>query len=224
MNTNNEAASILSDFNLILGQIDTIQGAVHNILVRTALFAFKNKGAGADLVAKVLNNTVSRKGSFRVESVAYWFTEVAGIKAAVKGDVYLCSYNKDKSVLGIPFTYDVKHLEQVKLVSNRFWTIAPVVLKTLKLPGDVEKCTSSAEIMLARGLAGGTLSKEDIQAHLANMLSRVSALAEGSKTKEWLEEFHMQNPKEVSSPSIEELLEAEFNQARIEELDTVNID
>lgn len=208
----------------IVKKIGTIQDSVHELLVHSTLYAFKYKGEGADVIAKILNSLTSVRGSFRVESVAYWYKHVAGIDCLYNKskDRFECSYAKDTYVsdLGVSFTYDKEHLALCKLDANRFWKVAPVVIKELKMPGDVEKATQSAEIMLARALAGGSLSEEEIKAHLINMMDRVKQLSTNGKTKEWLDSYYLQNPSEkpgqvenvvsdAESQELEDMLEAD---------------
>lgn len=217
--------SITIKLNSIVKSIGTVQGNIHELLIESTLFTFKYKGEGVDVVSKILNNLTGVRGSFRVESVAYWYRQIAGIDCTFnsKTDRYDCRLANDRylSEQGITFTYDKAHLALCKLDSNRFWKVAPVIIKDLKMPSDVEKTTNSAEIMLARALAGGSLSEVEIQAHLVNMLDRIKLLATGSKTKEWLDTYYLQNPQErpvtidQSDAEIAELLEEE----RIAELE-----
>jgi len=219
-----EREAIFSKLKLAIDQIGTIQANLHIVLIESTLFAFKHKADGAQLIARVLNNLTGVRGSFRVESVAYWYQQVAGIdsKFSTKTDKYECSYAKDKykSTLGISFTYDVIHLNACKLDSNRFWKVAPVIIKDLKLPEDVEKCTNSAEIMLARGLAGGSMTKEEIATHLLNMMARIEQIATTGKTKEWLDSYYLQHPEKKPTNPIEEEIASLVEEERVADLMT----
>lgn len=225
MTIHTEKESIFSNLKLAIDQIGTVQSNLHNVLIESTLFAFKYKGEGADLIARVLNNLTGVRGSFRVESVAYWYQQVAGIdcKFNAKQDKYACNYAKDSylSALGVAFTYDVTHLNACKLDANRFWKVAPVVIKDLKLPEDVEKCTNSAEIMLARGLAGGSMTKEEIATHLLNMMARIEQIATTGKTAEWLDSYYLQHPeKKPANDSVTEEIASLVEEERIADLMT----
>lgn len=220
-----EREAIFSKLKTAIDQIGTIQGNLHTVLIESTLFAFKYKADGAQLIARVLNNLTGVRGSFRVESIAYWYQQVAGIdsKFNSKTDKYECSYAKDKykSVLGVKFSYDVTHLNACKLDANRFWKVAPVVIKDLKLPEDVEKCTNSAEIMLARGLAGGSMTKEEIATHLLNMMARIEQIATTGKTAEWLDSYYLQHPeKKPANDATTEEIASLVEEERIADLMT----
>jgi hypothetical protein len=216
-----ELSQITKDTLAICKKIGTIQDGVHELLIKSTLYTFKYRGE-VDVIAKILNSLSGVRGSFRVESVAYWYSQVAGIESTYNKskDKYECSLVKDKrlSDLGIPFTYDAPHLALCKLDANRFWKVAPVILKDLKLPGDVEKATQSAEIMLARALAGNSITEEEIKAHLANMFDRVRQLSTNGKTKEWLNSYYLQHPESKPGEVIDTVdaeIEALFEADRI---------
>lgn len=180
--------------------VGTVQEGVHDVLIDTIIFAWKYKGEGCDVVSKVINAYDKDESALRIAGIGYWLNEVAGFAVTFDKSYKISFAPKGiPSSIGIDFTYDAKHLAKCKEEAYRFWRIMPQEAKILKMPGDAEKATQSAEIMLARALAGGALGEAEIQAHLANMLDRVKQIAANGKTKEWLEKYYLQNPSEKPS-------------------------
>jgi hypothetical protein len=212
----------------VVTQIGTIQGNVHQILVMASIHAYKSESA--DIAGLVLKNLTGVRGSFRVESVAYWFKHVAGLNCTYneKKEVWTSKFNKSGEYMsdqGVQFTYDKAHVATLKQDKLRFWVIAPKQNMNLKLPTDLEMVTKSAEIQLARGIAGGSLTPESIKVHLDTKMNRIRALADTGKTKEWLEEFYTQHPDQKPVVEIDPVekelaeLEAQELQAELEELE-----
>jgi hypothetical protein len=224
MSKETELKLIKNEVKAVLKKVGTVQQGVQSLLINSTLYAFKYKGEGADVIASIMNSLTSVKGSFRVESIGYWYSEVAGIECKFSKDVWTCSYVKDKrlSVLGVLFTYDAPHLQACK--DLKFWEIAPVVIKELKLATEPDKATSSAEIILARALAGHSMTEEDIKNHLATMFDRVKQLANNGKTKEWLGQYYTQHPEANPTESIADPTELElaelFEAERLEGLES----
>jgi hypothetical protein len=212
----------------VVAQIGTIQSNVHSVLVMGSIYAYKNNDA--DVASLILKNLTGVRGSFRVESVAYWFKHVAGLNCTYneKKEVWTSKFNKSGEYMsdqGVQFTYDKAHVATLKQDKLRFWVIAPKQNMNLKLPTDLEMVTKSAEIQLARGIAGGSLTPESIKVHLDTMMNRIRALADTGKTKEWLEEFYTQHPDQKPVVEIDPVekelaeLEAQELQAELEELE-----
>lgn len=196
---NKEMNAILDDLSKAVKAIGTVQQGIHELIIRASVFSFLHKDKGNELTSKVLNTLVGVKGSFRVESVAYWFTHIAGIEASYSKDKgYSCKLAKDRylSEKGVSFTYNREHVISIKKEEYKFWKIAPIEIKDLKLPSDIDKTTTSSEVMLARALAGGSIGEQEIKEHLAKMFDRVKQLATSGKTKEWLEDFYLQHPEQ----------------------------
>jgi hypothetical protein len=192
-----DLAAINTHLSEIVSSVNTIQGSVHSVLVMASIYGYKYDNA--DIAATVLNNLTGVRGSFRVESVAYWLKHIAGFNVAFneKLDKYtakFCKAGEYASSHGVKFTFDKAHVSTLKEDKFRFWKIAPVVIKELKLQDDLEKVTASAEIQLARSFAAGNITEAAIAAHVAKMLQRVKTLAESGKTKSWLEDFYLQHP------------------------------
>jgi hypothetical protein len=204
--------SILSSVNELIGQMVTIQDFTHKkVMLEAARYVFIYKDA--TIVEKVLNNITGVKGSFRVESLAYWFQHIAGISVEYneKKGWHSAHLAKDEypSNHGIPFTYDKDHLDHCRNPKNRFWEIAPIQIKELKAP-DLEKVTTSAEIQLARGLAIGVLSEQEVLEHLEGMLKRVKDAVNSKAVKKWTGEYFSQHGSTDSVESeIAELLKEE---------------
>ena len=205
---------ILSELNKFVKVVGSIQETLHQrVLVKTVYYSWKYKSFG--LAEKVLNTLVGVKGSYRVESVAYWFEHVAGIAFDYSDNkgFHRLRFARDayKSSQNIEFTYDAAHMTFVKSESLRFWKIAPVVIKPLKAP-ELEKVTTSAEIQLARGLAIGLLTENEIEEHILGMMERVKEALNSKSVKKWTGDYLAQlNPveeveEEVSSDLDESLI------------------
>lgn len=200
--------SILDNVHTMIGQMVTIQDFTHkSIVLEAARYVFIYKDC--TIVEKVLNNITGVKGSFRVETLAYWFQHVAGIHVEYNEKLgwHKSHLVKDEypSNHGVPFTYDKAHLVYCKSETLRFWKIAPVVIKELKI-GELEKMTSSAEIQLARGIAVGVLTPDEVQAYLADMFKRVEEAMNSKAVRKWTGEYFAQQPK-VKDEGEEELAE-----------------
>lgn len=202
-----EEKALFSSLNKLLVQIGTAQQQAHDLAIQATCFLFKNRDK-LSVLEKMLNSMDNVQGSFRVDSLAYWFTEVAGFKCDVHNNRWVVTRNREPSQHGVQFTYDKHQLNDYCKKDNlRFWIIAPVVKKPLKPIEDVSKATQSAEIVLARGLASGTLDEETIQMHLANMFKRVQVLADSGKVREWTDKFWLENPEYKPVNPDEELKE-----------------
>lgn len=204
--------SILKSVNEVVGQMVTIQDMTHKmVMLEGARYVFIYKDT--TIVEKILNNITGVKGSFRVETLAYWFQHIAGVSVEYneKRGWHSSHLAKDEyqSNHSVPFTYDKDHLDHCRNPKNRFWEIAPVQIKELKAP-DLEKVTSSAEIQLARGLAIGALSDDEIQAHIDGMMERVKQAINSKSVRKWTGEYFAQNKVEDQVESeIAELLAEE---------------
>lgn len=213
------ASSVLSAVNEAIGQMITVQDFIHkNVLIEAVRYVFIYKDA--TLIEKVLNNITGVKGSFRVETLGYWFQQVAGISVDYneKKGWHSAHLAKDEyqSNHSIPFTYDKAHLAFCKNELYRFWKIAPVVIKELKAP-ELETVTNSAEIQLARGLSIGALTDAEIQAHIDGMMQRVKEAINSKAVRKWTGEYYAQNPQ-AAPISPEELAESDL----LEESDTTD--
>jgi hypothetical protein len=216
-----DLGAITLQLNEIVKSIGTIQGQVHQVVVMGSIYAYKYNDA--DIISTILNNLSSVRGSFRVESVAYWFKHIAGLNPTFneKLDKYttkFCKAAEYASAHGVTFTFDKVHVAILKDEKYRFWKIAPVTIKELKLQDDIEKATASAEIQLARSYAAGHINQAALILHISKMTQRIISLAETGKTKEWLEEFYTQHPSE--KPVVEvDAIEAELKAEELEELE-----
>ena len=222
-----DRTAITKELESVIKSVNTIQGSVHKVILMTSIYAYKYNDA--NIVNTILNSLTGVKGSFRVESVAYWFKHIAGLNASFdkKLDKWTCKFCKNgeyKSEWNVPFTFDKNHVAQLKLDNLRFWKVAPVAIKELKLQDDIEKVTASAEIQLARSFAAGHITQEALALHLQGMIARVVNLSNNGKTKDWLEEFYTQHPDqrpvltldpievELAQLEAEELLELDINE------------
>ena len=213
--TNMENA-IMSALHDRVKEITTLQESIHKtVLFETARYVFIYKDC--TIVEKVLNALTEQKG-FRVEAAAYWLKDIAGIP---------CDYNDTKkwhgahlardeykSNNGIEFTYDKVHLDWCRKESYRFWKIAPVTIKELKL-ADLEKTTSSAEIQLARLLSVGALSEQEVVSYLSGMMDRVKDALNSKSVKKWTSEYIAQSKQEPSEieAELQETFQADLLEA-----------
>lgn len=218
---------IQSKLKEIVNSIQTVQGLVHQVAVMASIYAYKYNDA--DAISTVLNNLTGVRGSFRVESVAYWFKHIAGLNPTFteKTDRWATKFNKNGDYIsdqGVTFTFDKVHVAVLKQDKYKFWVIAPKQNMNLKLPTDLEIVTKSAEIQLARAIAAGSITDAAIKLHIAKMFDRIQALAETGKTKEWLEEFYLQHPdqKPVAEMDAFETELAELESAELAELEVSN--
>jgi hypothetical protein len=216
---------IITALNDAVKTIGTVQDSVHKLVVMGSIYSFKYNDA--DIVSTILNNLTGVRGSFRVESVAYWFKHIAGLNPTfnTKLDKYTTRFNKDggyASNHGVAFTFDKAHVATLKLDKFRFWVIAPVAIKELKLQDDLEKATASAEIQIARAYAAGHINESELILHISKMTQRIKSLAESGKTKEWLDEFYTQHPSE--KPVVEvDAIEAELAALAQDDLDELEV-
>lgn len=210
-----EKELIMKKLSVILKQIGTIQENTHSLLIDVVLYSFKNR-SDLSVVTTVMNSISNYKGSFSVESVGFWLTEIAGIRCEVKEQMWHCKLNRLPSNNGIKFTYDKAHLAECKREELRFWRIAPRVLKELKLAEDITKVTASSEVQMARLLASGKMSETEIAEHVANTMSRVIQIAKSGRTKDFLEEFYLQHPDQ--KPLEQQIADEEAEEVAIEEL------
>jgi hypothetical protein len=221
-----DLGAITLKLNEVVKAIQTVQGSVHSVALMGAIYAYKYNDA--DIVSTILNNLTGVRGSFRVESVAYWFKQIAGLNPTFneKLDKYTTKFCKDgqyASAHGVLFTFDKVHVAVLKDEKYRFWKIAPVVIKELKLQDDIEKATASAEIQLARSYAAGHINQAALILHISKMTQRIIALAETGKTKEWLEEFYTQHPDQ--KPVVElDATEKELAALAAEELEELEVE
>ena len=130
--------------------------------------------------------------------------------------------NEYASEQGVTFTYDKVHVATLKEEKFRFWKVAPVQIKELKLATDLDKVTASAEIQLARSFAAGQIDQASIAAHVASMTARIVQLANSGKTKEWLNDFYTQHPEQKPAVEMDEV-EKEIAQLEQEELNELEV-
>lgn len=212
---------ILAAIHNHVKQYATLQEAMHqNVLVPIALYTFKYKSC--HLVDELLNGLLTVKGGVRVEAVAYWFQHVAGIypeySKKLQGYTSILAHKNKQQPLyqsevlnngsPIKFTYDVEHLNICKKPKFRFWAIAPVEVKELKVRTELDKITKGVEVEMARALATSGISQDALKAHIDAMFNRVNNLAGSSKIKLWVAEFAAQNTQVKDTVSYEELPDA----------------
>jgi len=216
---------ILTKLNEAIKQVTTVQGNVHNVLIASSIYAYKYNDA--TIVDKIMSNLHGVRGSFRLESVAYWFKHIAGLNTSFseKTSTWSTKFNKQNeyaSEQGVVFTYDKVHVAILKEEKFRFWKVAPIQIKELKLATDLDKVTASAEIQLARSFAAGQIDQASIAAHVASMTARIVQLANSGKTKEWLNEFYTQHPEQKPVLEMDEI-EKEIAQLEQEELEDLEV-
>ena len=216
MSTQQDKTNELNAVKTLMAEFLTItttqQAAAHNVILAASIYAFKHNDCS--VIDYVLNSMTSVRGSFRVESVAYWLKHIAGLPSlfSEKTEKWQTKMNKHgdyASDHGVEFTYDPKHVVTLKLEKFRFWVIAPKQNMNLKLNVELEKITNSAEIMIARAVAAGKLTDVEISLHVANMLKRIKDFAATGKTQEWLDAYYLQHPdQKPTGRNIEEVEKA----------------
>lgn len=179
-------ASIGDISNSIIG----LQDKIHKALITGVLVTWIDKNPQG--LTDLLNALVEVKGFARVESVAYWLTNIAGLHSIYNKDtnaysIKFCVSTKAKSEkslvksdLGVNFTYDKKHLDLCKLKTNRFWLVAPVKVIELKVQDDLDKLFKGLITNAAKSVEAGALTIEDIEKYTTSLVERVKA-AQGSK-------------------------------------------
>ena len=189
----------------------TMQEKLHkNVLLEVTRYVFIYKDTSP--VQKLFDTFEKHKG-VRIESIAYWFQHVAGIafehneKKGFHG--FHLAKDEYQSDLKIAFSYDKIHLDECRKIENRYWKVAPVLVKPLKAP-ELDKATASAETQLARGLAIGVLTQEEVETHILEMLDRVRDAVNSKAVKKWTADYFLQNSAsdaETTEEFNEELLE-----------------
>lgn len=211
-NINNEKQSSLNtitkDLQKLQKQFTTIQESVHQLTVKGVIHAYRfqdNEGLLA-----ILEGLSDFKGFARVESVAYFLRVIAGFSVSYneKEGSWSVKFSKNKESEVYPqikFTRDSNHLNNwVKNEKYRFWLIAPVELKLLKLPTDLSKVVVGAEIQMARALLAGTATLDDVKEACLKMVDDVEKLQNDKKVKDWVKSYFEQQSKQ----QIEEALES----------------
>ena len=209
--------SINKQLKLVLKTAGTLQENIHKLAVSTAIHGYIY--SDANIVANVLNALSEVNGSVRVNAISYWFKHVGGFAVNQDGKtghfaVKLCN-DTFESEIGIKFTFDKVHVATLKDERYRFWKIAPKDFKELKAVEDVSKITVGVEAQYARGLVLGTISEDDVIAHLEGMMDRIKQAKASKATKEWIAKFQAQHtPAEPVDQDDIDLIE----ELRIEEL------
>jgi hypothetical protein len=206
-----EKLAILKSLESSINFIGTFQDNFHSkVLIPSTLYTFRYKNC--DLIDTILNSLMTVKGTVRYEAVAYWYKHIAGFNTKystqLKGYITVLAHKNKQLPLyasevllhsePIKFTYDVKHLDICKRVEFRYWKIAPVIHKELKVPTDVTKVTAGVEIQLARALAMHAMTESEITNHLSTMVARIIQQSNSVKTKEWVTLYNAQKaPSDV---------------------------
>jgi len=190
-----EIASILSEVEKTVKIVGTLQERLHNkVLIPGIIHAWKYKDA--NLVKQILNGLLPVKASVRVESIGYYFKEVAGfdVKFDEKTSLFTVKFNKDKEyispVFDDKFTYDVHHLNLCKDPLYRYWKIAPVKVVMPKLPDSLEKLFDNVEKTIAKALLVNQFEKEAISFYIENVLMKNAIdYTANQKIKDWADNF-----------------------------------
>ena len=221
---------------------ETQRERIHKtVLLEATRYSFIYGDCG--LIEVVLERFMKNKESLRVESMAYWFQQVAGIALEYNDKLgwHRAHRAKDEYVSnhGVTFSYDVKHLNQCRSELLRFWRIAPVTIKPLTLQ-ELEKTTASAVTQLAKGLAVGEYTEEQVNEHISKMMEAVRKAVESKPVRKFTGEwFAQQEAKDkvdddfIPQELLEELGEVEPKpesstpdeaEATLSALETLNLD
>jgi len=177
--------------------IGTMQENLHStVLLPAVLHAWKWKES--DLIGHVLNSLNTQNRSLRVESIAYWFQEWAGFNVSYKQseNVFSSSSNfagKSKAELHHAFGYDKEHAAILRDPKNRYWKVAPVVIKMLTAP-EISKATESYEKSLAKAILLGA-DMEVINLEVQAIISNALKYTKDKTIVKWLEEYN--SPEQV---------------------------
>lgn len=181
-----------SDIAKVLKSIGTQQDQLHKVAVVTSIYALNWKDTSG--IIKLLDGLYQYKTSTRIEALVYWFKHVAGMNVKQKDDgSFEVKFAKDtfESDVNVNFTYDVNHMASIRDTRLAFYAIAPVKVVELKLC-DITKVTQSAEIQLARALAAGSITDEQVLEQLQGMMTRIQERKLSKTTKDWLSKYNAQ--------------------------------
>jgi hypothetical protein len=195
----------LKDFSK---KFTTIQETVHSILIDSVIHTYKYKGDEAVLM--VLDSITHLKGFARVEAVAYWYKHISGLEPSYdeKSETWSVKFSKlseSKAFKEVRFTFNADHLNTFcKADKYRFYKIAPVEVKELKLPDDLSKIVLGAEIQMARALVAGTVTLEEVQQACLDMFEKVKSLENDKKVKDWVSNYLAQEAAKNAPSSTKE--------------------
>lgn len=195
-----QLTSIKTDIKKLLTKVGTVQDSAADLLLKATYYSYKfSDSQSIKMVADALSSV---KGSFRIESVIYWLENVAGYHMQHDQKANTWSVSRSSEKVGrvktgdveklIKFSYDADHLNVCKLPHLKFYKIAPVEIKKLKLPEDLSKVTVGVEAQLARALAAGKFSEEQIKAQIDAMMVNIVKQSKLAKTADWVKKFEAQ--------------------------------
>lgn len=194
--------TIAAELDLILKEVskmvkltESLRERLHSrILIPSLIHAWKYKDS--TVISKVLNGLMTVKDSVRVESLAFWYQHVAGMKVDLDGQTFSCRFPKNKAsseITGKPFTFDAEHLSICKDEKYRYWRVAPVAVKLLSIETNIDKFFDSIEKNTAKALLTGTFTQEQITQYLTDkFMKNAKAYTANEKVKEWVEDYSAQ--------------------------------
>lgn len=202
INANQSKEEIAAELSLIMDEVKkavkivgTLQERIHNkVLIPAIIHAWRHRDPS--VVKQVLNGLLPVKASVRIESMAFWFTDIAGIDVKYeesKGE-FVARFVKDKTAVsksnGHPYTYNVDHLNVCKQSNLRYWKVAPVKIIIPTLPESLDAAFDGIEKTLAKSLLVGHFSTEQIQMYIAEKLLRNAINYQADeKIKDWAVDY-----------------------------------
>lgn len=190
-----ELQTILNEVSKTVKLVGTLQERLHNrVIIPAVIHSWKHKDSS--VIKLVLNGLLPVKASVRIESMAFWFTDIAGIDVKYeesKGS-FIARFIKDKTAKsktnGHSYTYDLEHLAICKQENLRYWKVAPVKINIPTLPESLDAAFDGIEKTLAKAMLVGHFSKDDISAYIANkLLKNATHYQADDKIRDWAVDY-----------------------------------
>lgn len=198
---NNQQNTFIKNFDKALDKWYTEgltqQEATHNIMIQAISYCFQYSN-DTSLIRKVLNKSLEVP-FLRTESLAYWLKHVGGFSftydknAKEYTPITLNKVKSFKSDLGIVFTFDSKHFDTMKMEKYRFWKIAPVVIKELKLAETFDDMAQGFINNVSRALLLEATTSEDIEVYVKTLTDKIKQATLAKNNQTWVEKFKEQN-------------------------------
>lgn len=180
MARNSDLTKFKGKVNRLFGSIAKANRSVHDCLVE-GLAHFNTHSHDTSYVEVVVNRARQAEADgFRFQAVAYWITDYAKLAIRENEDGSLTVRKSGK------VDYDRGWFDNAK--ENPWFKVAAAE-KPLTAP----KLPESVVIQLAKGLAVGTISVDDINAFAAGLLDKARASMTDDKVISFMEKWNEQN-------------------------------
>jgi len=196
-------SDLRSSIKATTSQVVTVQHRTHNEAIACVIEFFKT--GNTNWVATMIEAYNPLGGSFRIQALKSWFEVFAGVAIVIndKGEVTVKKAKKWKG------KRDADQLSTCKANPYYEWAEPEKPLKAPVIP-------ASVEIILAKGLATGTISMEEIRAFAEALPNKAANHVQDEKVVEFANKFKAQTTTtaetEQDSPVDEEtpVIEGEF--------------